>query len=134
MATSDKKEAPRVKVFSPEKYELDAWFKAIGSVPKEQKAEPEQSRIRGSKYQVQDVIARLRDAAHQVKNRHPRAQGKMFIDEGNNLGEAERSGVGRPPSQGGSSDNWYYPGGYPPGYHLQPPLHFVEVFEEGTIW
>lgn len=113
-------------------------LKAIGSgpQPKKDKAaeKAKEAIIKGPAYQVADVIARLREAAHVVKSRHPRSTGKMFKDVVANEGTPERVGVGNQPVQIGTSDNWLYPGGPPPGYGQPPPQHYETVMEAGTIW
>jgi hypothetical protein len=120
-------------------YEIDKWFAFVGSGPKKDKPKVvDNSPIKGSKFQVQDIIARLRETAHQVKNRHPRSTGKLFTTGGTNTGTAEREGVGTRPAQIGTNTNWWYPGGPPPGYPGYPGDDWWKfttvVMEEGNLW
>ncbi len=111
----------------------------VGSGPKAPKVNKINQKgmlIKGTKWAVLDLISVLRNTAHATKARHPRSTGKMFSDiaQASGYGDYVIQGQGKPPSQYGRNDIWYYPGGAPPGYPDMPPNVYVTIMESGTLW
>lgn len=123
------------------KSEFAHWLAAVGSGPtakvnKAKKTDRKGSLIQGTPFAVADTIALLRSAAHATKNRHPRSSGRMFSDiaQSSGNGDPVREGRGADPRQVGVNNEWWYPGGAPPGYPVPGPNDSMVVMESGTIF
>lgn len=115
------------------------YLKLVGSGPKPEKAKKVDAKdalIKGTPFVVADIISLLRNTAHATKNRHPRSTGRMFSDiaQSSGNGEPVREGHGAAPMQIGSNDDWWYPGGAPPGYPDPGPHDTMVIMEAGTIF
>lgn len=120
-------------------FDIDRWIGAIhGGLgkPKVNKVDKKDQLLKGTHWAVKDIIALLRNTAHGVKARHPRSSGRMFSDiaQASGNGEPVIEGRGAGPSQVGVNNDWWYPGGAPPGYPEPGPKDSMVVMESGTLW
>ena len=104
--------------------------------PKVKKVDQKGQLIKGTPWAVKDIIALLRNTAHGVKSHHPRSSGRMFSDiaQSSRNGDPVIEGYGAGPGQIGIDNDWWYPGGAPPGYPEPGPKDTLVIMESGTIF